>query len=272
MPHACLDDVDLFYTDDGDGPAVLLVHGLGADSHDWSWQIPELAVRHRTISVDLRGHGASSVPVEGYTVRDHVRDLVGLLDVLGIDDTVVAGHSLGGLIVAELAITQPHRVTAVVEVDPAYGFDPAWPVGFRAVAAAIDELGPEAALAAMEAFWVATTPPHLRCWHRRRVQAMPAHVLSQSMTAWADSPGTALGPASVAYLSLRCCPVLAVYADASRVEWERSTMTSPLSRAVAFDDVGHWLHQERPSEFTDLVLEWTVSLADGSAGAAACRR
>ena len=260
MPHACLDDVELFYTDEGDGPAVLLVHGLGADSHDWMWQIPELAPWHRTITVDLRGHGASSVPARGYAIEDYARDLVGLLDELDVDRAVAVGHSLGGLIVAALAIGWPDRVAAVVEVDPAYGYDPAWPEGFRAVAAAIDVQGPEATLAAMESFWVPTTPPHLRCWHRRRAQGMRAHVLAQSMRAWADAPGTVLGDESAAYLAQRRCPVLAVYADASRVAWERSTTSSPLSRAVAFEGVGHWLHQERPADFTDLVLGWTTSL------------
>jgi pimeloyl-ACP methyl ester carboxylesterase len=261
MPRTCLDDVELFYTDEGDGPCILLVHGLGADSHDWNWQMPELVPRHRTISVDLRGHGASSVPLQGYAVDDHVRDLVRLLDVLDVERAVVVGHSLGGLVVAALAISWPHRVAAVVEVDPAYGYDPAWPEGFRMVAAAIDEHGPEATLAAMESFWVATTPAHLRCWHRRRAQGMRAHVLSQSMTAWADAAGTVLGDDSAEYLGRRRCPVLAVYADASRLAWERTTMRSPLSRAVAFDGVGHWLHQERPAEFTSLLLGWTASLA-----------
>jgi pimeloyl-ACP methyl ester carboxylesterase len=264
MPYVTRGDVRLFCTDEGEGPAVVLVHGLGADSHDWNWQIPELARRYRTVAVDLRGHGASSVPASGYGIAEHVDDLVAVLDGLGIDRAVVVGHSLGGLVVAAFAISYPDRVAAVVEVDPAYGYDPAWPDGFRAVADAIDESGPEATLAAMEAFWTATTPDHLRCWHRRRVLGVPGHVLAESMRTWADAPGTVLGDASAAYLACRRCPVLAVYADASRIPWEQSTLVSPASRVVAFDGAGHWLHQERPDEFTNLFLDWAGALELGA--------
>ncbi|MFD0851441.1 alpha/beta fold hydrolase, partial [Actinomadura adrarensis] len=71
MPFAELGDVRLFYSDDapgkddGDGEAsvpLLLVHGYGADSHDWDFHIPDLASRHRVIAPDLRGHGYSSAP------------------------------------------------------------------------------------------------------------------------------------------------------------------------------------------------------------------
>jgi pimeloyl-ACP methyl ester carboxylesterase len=260
MPYVTRGDAELFYTVDGAGPSMVLVHGLGADSHDWNMQIPELARWYRTIAVDLRGHGASSVPATGYGIDDSVDDVVAVLDALHVDRAVVVGHSLGGLIVAALAIAHPDRVAALVEVDPAYGYDPAWPDGFREVARAIDATGPEATLAAMEPFWVATTPAHLRCWHRRRVLGVPAHVLSQSMARWADADGTVLGDASAAYLARRRCPVLAVYADASRIPWEQTTFTSSSSRAVSFDGVGHWLHQEQPDAFTRLVLEWTGSL------------
>jgi pimeloyl-ACP methyl ester carboxylesterase len=269
MPHITRGEADLFCTVEGDGSPVVLVHGLGADSHDWNWQIPELAARHRVVAVDLRGHGASSVPAAGFGIDDYVADLVAVLDGLAVDQAVVVGHSLGGLIVAALAITHPERVAAVVEVDPAYGYDPAWPDGFRAVASAIDAAGPEATLAAMEAFWTPTTPAHLRCWHRRRVRGVPRHRLAESMRAWADAPGTVIGDASAAYLACRRCPVLAVYADATRLAWEESTLVSPSSRAVAFDGVGHWLHQERPEDFTGLVVEWIESLGlDAPAGSA----
>jgi pimeloyl-ACP methyl ester carboxylesterase len=269
MPYVTRGDARLFYTEEGAGPPLVLVHGLGADSHDWNWQIPALAQWYRTVAVDLRGHGASSVPASGYGIHDSVDDLVAILDALHIDRAVVVGHSLGGLVVAALAITHPDRVAAVVEVDPAYGYDPAWPEGFREVARAIDASGPEATLAAMEAFWVASTPAHLRCWHRRRVLGVPGHVLAQSMTAWADAPGTVLGDASAAYLARRRCPVLAVYADASRVAWEETTFTSPSSRAVSFSGVGHWLHQEEPDAFTRLVLDWTGPLVLDAATASA---
>lgn len=122
MPFADVGAASLFYTDEGTGdPAVLLVHGWSCDSHDWSWQIPAFAGRHRVIAADNRGHGRSSVPAGGYTPRQFASDLAGLLKNLDSGPVVAVGHSLGGVIVSALAVEHPELVRAVVVVDPAYG-------------------------------------------------------------------------------------------------------------------------------------------------------
>ena len=124
MPFADLGDVRLFYTDDGDheAPVVLLVHGFGADSHDWVWHIPELSRTRRVIAVDLRGtQGFSSAPESGYRPQDFAQDLVNLLDHLGIDRVIAFGHSMGGMIVSALAVEHSSRIAALVCVDPGYG-------------------------------------------------------------------------------------------------------------------------------------------------------
>jgi pimeloyl-ACP methyl ester carboxylesterase len=62
MAYAQLNGVRLFFTDDGAGPfTLLLMRGLTANSHDWSWVIPSLAPRYRLIACDFRGHGSSRV-------------------------------------------------------------------------------------------------------------------------------------------------------------------------------------------------------------------
>jgi pimeloyl-ACP methyl ester carboxylesterase len=64
MPYRDINGTSLFFTvEDGTASDVLLVHGGGCDSHDWSWEVPRLAERgRRVIAVDLRGHGRSGVP------------------------------------------------------------------------------------------------------------------------------------------------------------------------------------------------------------------
>lgn len=262
MPFADLDRVKLFYSDDGDGEAcLLLVHGLGADSHDWIFTIPALTASHRVVAVDLRGHGSSTAPPSGYAVADYVADLVRLLDHLDIGRVVAVGHSLGGTIVAHLAVEHPDRVLGVVEVDPAYGYDPAWPAAFQQVADAIDEEGADAAVPGLAAFWTAETPPALRCWHARKVLAVPPHVLADSMRQWGlQHPATTQTDDAKAWLTRRAAPVLAVYADPTRVSWEEKTFTTTDSRAVAFPGAGHWLHQERPEAFNELLITWLESV------------
>ena len=74
MAYADIGEVRLFFTDEGEGdPPILMVHGFSCDGHDWMWQIPHFAARHRVIVVDLRGHGRSSVPEDGYEPKQFAR-------------------------------------------------------------------------------------------------------------------------------------------------------------------------------------------------------
>ena len=121
MPFAELGEVSLFYTDAGAGdPPILFVHGYSCDSHDWSWQLPHFASTHRVIAVDLRGHGRSSVPEDGYDPSQYAADLAALLERQSVAPVVAIGHSLGGAIVSALAVEHAEMVRAVVVVDPAY--------------------------------------------------------------------------------------------------------------------------------------------------------
>lgn len=121
MPFARLDNVTLFYTDEGSGePPILFVHGYSCDSHDWSWQIPYFVESHRVVAIDLRGHGHSSVPNHGYDHRTfcsgHRRHTI--LESIGCGPVVAISHSLGAVIVSTLAVKRPDLVRAVVSIDP----------------------------------------------------------------------------------------------------------------------------------------------------------
>jgi pimeloyl-ACP methyl ester carboxylesterase len=114
VPFAELDDVRLFYTDEGAGdPPILFVHGFSCDSHDWTWQLPHFVARHRVLAVDIRGHGRSSVPSDGYDPVQFAADLAALLEQIDVPSVVAIGHSLVGVIVSALAVEHPERVRAV---------------------------------------------------------------------------------------------------------------------------------------------------------------
>jgi pimeloyl-ACP methyl ester carboxylesterase len=106
----------LRYVDYGDGPALLLVHGLGGSWQTWLENIPELGRSHRVLAVDLPGFGGSDVLPPGAPLDAHVDVLVGLLDALGISEAAVCGHSLGGLVAGRFALLWPDRVRALVLV------------------------------------------------------------------------------------------------------------------------------------------------------------
>jgi pimeloyl-ACP methyl ester carboxylesterase len=99
---------------------VVLIHGLTGDLSIWflSRAMQALGEGHRVTAYDLRGHGYSDAPATGYTSLDHARDLLALLDVLGIARARLVGHSFGAVIAVHAAVLAPERVEALVLSDP----------------------------------------------------------------------------------------------------------------------------------------------------------
>lgn len=106
--------VSLAVTDEGAGPLVLFVHGMGLDQRMWSPQLgPVTGSGRRAVAYDLRGHGRSGVPDTGYRVTDFTDEAFGLLDALGVERVHVVGLSLGGSVVARMAVRRPERILSV---------------------------------------------------------------------------------------------------------------------------------------------------------------
>src|SRR5687767_14625933 len=100
MAFARIDGVLLHYRLAGpvDAPVLVLANSLGTDARIWDELIEQLADRYRIVSYDKRGHGLSDSPGGEYSLDDHVADLAGLIDHLGIKRFALAGVSIGGLI------------------------------------------------------------------------------------------------------------------------------------------------------------------------------
>lgn len=137
MPTVDLDGITIAYEDEGSGPPLVLVMGLGGQLTDWPPDLVDrLAERFRVIRLDNRDIGLSSLvdgPVPGpwstllasitgrrrraaYRLADMAGDVVGLLDHLGIESANVVGVSMGGMIAQQLAIDHPGRVASLVSI------------------------------------------------------------------------------------------------------------------------------------------------------------
>ncbi|MBU2603628.1 MAG: alpha/beta hydrolase [Actinobacteria bacterium] len=114
MPLA--ESLGVFYVDEGGGPPVILLHGLGLDHTAWREQ-SVLAEEFRLISYDARGCGASTVPATGYDYPDLADELTGLMDLLEIERAHLVGHSRGGGVIMTQAFARPERVASLVFVD-----------------------------------------------------------------------------------------------------------------------------------------------------------
>jgi pimeloyl-ACP methyl ester carboxylesterase len=118
-------DLAIAVSDSGDGPPVLLLHGLACGKRMWLHQIRFLKERFRIIAYDQRGHGLSDAPAvaTGYSASLFARDLVGVLDALKIERAAIVGFSLGGGPALALAASRPERVSRLVLADVGAGAD-----------------------------------------------------------------------------------------------------------------------------------------------------
>lgn len=121
-------DVSLAVTEyQGDGPPLVLLHGIGSRATSWWDVVDALSPHARLIVPDHRGHGGSDKPATGYLMIDYARDLEGLLSAYDLERPRILGHSLGGLIALEWARTSPDRADRlIIEDSPLRGAeDPA---------------------------------------------------------------------------------------------------------------------------------------------------
>jgi len=164
MPFATVNSVRLYYERHGDsGDPLVFVHGYTGDITDWRLQIAEFARDYRVLVMDLRGHGRSEAPVDrhAYTIALMTADIEALIDEAGFARYHLAGHSMGGAIVQEIALRSPQRLLSLTLEDTALKFD--LPANdemfeFRAKRLHLARTEGMAAAAALDLPW---TPPHM---------------------------------------------------------------------------------------------------------------
>lgn len=113
MPMATVGSYELHYLEAGEGPAVVLIHGLAGDHSAWKPQFDALSGTYRVVVFDNRGAGRSTQVDEPVTTLDLARDTLQLLDVLEIERAHVVGRSMGGAIAQHLALLEPGRVESL---------------------------------------------------------------------------------------------------------------------------------------------------------------
>jgi pimeloyl-ACP methyl ester carboxylesterase len=119
MPKIRVGGLNFHYWQSGQGPDLVLVHGLGGNLAGWHLtMVPELQRHYRVTTYDLRGHGRSDAPRSGYTTRDMAEDLRGLMDALHVGPARIVGHSWGADVVLHFALLYPERLSQIVLIEP----------------------------------------------------------------------------------------------------------------------------------------------------------
>lgn len=107
------DAIDCEFSIEGNGPPLILIHGVGAGRNTWARTLPLLTRYFTVVTYDLRGHGASPLPSGPFGLDELVADLERVRQRAGIDRAHIAGHSLGGMIAAAYALKYPDRVLSL---------------------------------------------------------------------------------------------------------------------------------------------------------------
>jgi pimeloyl-ACP methyl ester carboxylesterase len=173
--------VGLAFDDAGQGEPVILVHGWGCNRAFFAPQSETLSARHRVVTVDLRGHGASDAPEQEYSLRGFAEDLAWLCSELNLRRPILVGHSMGGNIVLEFAARFPELARGVVLIDSAL-FLPANMVNeLRPFAEALRTIDYEGILrAATEKLFLPTDDPTRKEWISSAMAKTPSYVLASA--------------------------------------------------------------------------------------------
>ncbi|MBA3906479.1 MAG: alpha/beta hydrolase [Pseudonocardiales bacterium] len=252
----------------GEGPLVVLAHGMGDSRHSYRFVAPALAAAgYRVANVDIRGCGESSVGWESYSRTDIGGDLVAVARHLG-GPAVIIGQSISGGAATIAAATAPELITGVIELAPFTRHQPMIDLGglvrvkrFRTGFFRMAQVIGGGSVAAWKKYLDVAMPTKPTDWDSElaRIEAKMSEAdRMKALQAMAKSSPADAG----AQLPNLACPVLVIegsldpdWAD-PRAEGERIVAELPagLGELAVIDGAGHYPHTQTPDQVVALVL------------------
>ena len=242
----------------GDGPTIVLLHGLGSSSQSWAFQFRALGEKYRLVAWDMPGYGASGGFVRDNPTAEHYAyALDATLDLLGVGGVHIVGHSVAALIGAAYAVEHPDRTLSYTFCQGLTGLA-GLPADERAQQrrARLDAManGPEALAESRGPSIVGPgTPPMVTALVVAIMKRVPAKAYSQAIEMMAQADFFALAPGIA-------CPSLVMAGDADPV----STVANGEAARTALDagaggvgpmetiaGAGHLAGMENPTAFND---------------------
>ena len=258
---------------DGEGPALVLLHGFTGSTVTWRPLVASVRPRFTTVAVDLPGHGRSTAPADPsrYSLPRLAADLARLLDTLDLERAALLGYSLGGRAALHFALSHGTRLSALVLESTSAGIDDPAELGARARADAeladfIEREGIESFVDQWETlpFWSSQSalPEAARASLRAQRLDNSAQGLSRSLRG--------AGAGSMKALTSRLGDIdattllIAGALDAKYVAAARAMKHAiPRAELAIIENAGHAAHFERPEEFARRVEDFLLRKAAG---------
>jgi pimeloyl-ACP methyl ester carboxylesterase len=277
--HVPLHGHDLAYREAGEGPTLLLIHGMAGSSRTWKAVMPELARHFHVIAPDLPGHGESAPPTGDYSLGNLAATLRDLLGVLGVQRATIVGQSLGGGVAMQLAYQHPELAERMVLVcSGGLGREVTWMIralslpGAEYVAPVIfpgfvRDLGDRVAGVAQR-FGI-RSPRLAEIWDAYATLTEPDHraAFLRTVHAVIDPGGQAVSATDRLYLAA-AMPTLIVWGEDDPIipvsHGVAAHDAMPGSRLEIFEGVGHFPHAEDPARFTSVLLDFLATTEPAS--------
>lgn len=282
LQHVTLHGHDVGYRMAGQGPVVLLIHGMAGSSRTWRDVMPLLTRHFTVLAPDLLGHGESAKPLGDYSLGAYASGLRDLLGLLGVDRATVVGQSLGGGVAMQLAYQHPEIAERLVLVGSGgLGREVSWllrmltlpgaeylmPVLFPAF---VRDQGNKINELLRRSGWRA---PHLAEMWRAYASLAGAenrHAFIRTLRAVIDPGGQSVSAMDRLYLTA-ALPTLIVWGDRDPIipvaHAYAAHEAMPGSRLEIFPDIGHFPHVEAPLSFVEVLTDFirsTEPAGDGS--------
>ncbi len=261
----------------GDGPVVLLVHGMAGSSATWSHVMPALAERFTIVAPDLLGHGESAKPRGEYSLGAHANVLRDVLNALGHDRATFVGQSLGGGVVMQTAYQFPERCERLVLVGSG-GLGREVSLLIRALTfPGIEHVFPLVCnpgvrtAADRVAGWlrhagVRVTPAGEQMWrsYASLADADARWAFFRTLRAVVDPGGQSVSATNRLYLAAQMPTLIVWGARDPFIPVEHAIATHdaiPGSRLEILADVSHYPHCETPARFVEVLVDFMTATA-----------
>lgn len=263
MAHARSGDVGIYWSEEGAGPALLLIQGLGYTHEMWHRLLPLLVPDYRVVWFDNRGVGRSDAPEGPYSISQMSADAVAVLDAAGIDKAVVFGVSMGASIALELALQYPDRLCGLVVGSPACGGPDAVaaePEVIEALHARISMTPEQGIRVLIPYIYDPSTPADvIEADLAIRIETYPApHAYAAQLHATLDH-------FTWERLERIATPTLVVHGSSDRLippgNGRDVARRIPGARFVSLDNASHIFFTERPRATARLIRELTAGIA-----------
>jgi pimeloyl-ACP methyl ester carboxylesterase len=257
--------VEIFHEEFGEGPPLVLLHGLTDSHRSWRSVLPGLAKHHRVLVPDLPGCGLSSRPDASYTLEWQAQVMAAWLDALGLSRVDMVGHSYGGGVAQYMLLLRPQHIRRLVLVAAGgLGREVSLELRLASVPKVVERFGQpvisRVAAHALRAVGGVLTPEGEV--FIKQISAMPgtARAFARTVADVIDWRGQRRHFLDRATDIGTLPPVAIMWGTRDRViPFAHATNAQRIMRGsslIAFEDCGHFPHHQRPAEFARAVLDF----------------